>query len=180
MKRAKKTEIYGLMAEFDSAEDLLRAARKTSEAGYKETDAFSPYPVEGLHEALEMHTRLPWLVLAGGVIGAVGGFALQYWVSVMEYPLNVGGRPLNSWPAFIPVTFETTVLVAGLTAVVGMFALNGLPRPYHPVFNIPNFEKATDNKFFLAIEETDPQFDREKTRAFLETLNPVHVYLVEA
>ena len=119
------------------------------------------------------------LVLIGGIIGCAGGFYLQYWASVIDYPLNIGGRPLNSWPMFIPVTFELTILVAGLTAVLGLLALNGLPMPYHPVFNVERFQFATRNRFFLCIESADPKFDHEATRRFLESCGPQGVYEVE-
>jgi hypothetical protein len=165
------------MIELTSANDLLAAARRTREAGYSKMDAYSPFPVEGLAEALGLRrTRLPLLVLIGGVLGCVGGFFLQWWISVVYYPLNVGGRPLNSWPAFIPVTFELTILSAAIFAVLGMLALNGLPMPYHPVFNVPRFDHATRNRFFLCIEATDPKFDREATRAFLQQLTTGEVY----
>jgi len=165
--------MYGLMAEFENPNDLVAAALHARREGYRKMDAYTPFPVEGLAEALGFHrNRLPLLVLTGGVIGCIAGYALQYYIAVIEYPLNVGGRPLHSWPAFIPVTFETTVLVAALTAVLGMLALNGLPMPYHPVFNAKRFALASRDRFFLCIEAVDPKFDREATRNFLETLNP--------
>jgi hypothetical protein len=170
------SRIYGLMAEFDNPEDLLAAAQRAYEAGYRRMDAYSPFPVEGLAEALGMRqTRLPLVVLGGGIIGAAAGYFMQYYASVIAYPMNVGGRPLHSWPAFIPITFELSILVAAFAAVLGMFALNGLPMPYHPVFNVPSFELATRTHFFLAIEATDPLFDLERTRAFLESLEPGEV-----
>ncbi len=172
--------IYGLLAEFDSAEALLVATRQAYEKGYRKPYAYAPFPVEGLSEALGFHrTRLPLLVFIGGVLGCVGGYYLQYYTSVIDYPLNVGGRPLHSWPAFIPITFEMTILVAGLFAVLGMLALNGLPMPYHPVFNVERFALATRDRFFLCIEATDPLFDREQTRKFLEGLQSRGVFDVE-
>lgn len=143
-------------------------------------DAYSPFPVEGLAEAIGFRrSRLPLIVLIGGIIGCVGGFYLQYWISVLDYPINVGGRPLNSWPSFIPVTFELTILAAALAAVFGLLALNRLPMPYHPVFNVERFEFASVNRFFLCIETRDPRFDSEKTRSFLEGLGAEGVYEVE-
>ena len=168
------------MAEFETPTEAVAAARHAYEEGYRAMDAYSPYPVEELSEAIGFHrNRLPLIVLIGGILGCVGGFALCYWASAIAYPLNVGGRPLNSWPAFIPVTFECTILLAALAAVFGMLALNGLPQPYHPVFNVPRFELASRNHFFLCIEAKDPKFDREATRAFLEGLGPVEVTDVE-
>jgi hypothetical protein len=172
--------LYGLMAEFETPTDVVEAARSAYEDGYRRMDAYSPYPIEELSEAIGFHkNRLPLIVLIGGIVGCLGGFALCYWASAIVYPLNVGGRPLNSWPAFIPVTFECTILVAALSAVFGMLALNGLPQPYHPVFNVPRFELASRNHFFLCIEARDPRFDREATRAFLESLGPSEVTDVE-
>ena len=172
--------IHGLMAEFHSPQTLLRAAERATEQGVKRMDAYTPFPVEGLAEALGIErTRVPLIVLAGGIVGCLGGFFLQYWVAVIDYPLNVGGRPLNSWPAFIPVTFEMTILCAALAAFFGVLALNGLPMPYHPVFNVERFELASRNRFFLCIEADDPIFDRDGTWKFLESLSPEGVYPVE-
>jgi hypothetical protein len=171
--------VYGLMAEFDDPNALVVAAQRARHEGYRRMDAYSPFPIEALHEALGMPpTRLPLIVLIGGLVGGIGGFALQYWVSAIENPWNIGGRPLNSWPAFIPIIFECTILVAALSAVLGMLALNGLPMPYHPVFNVSRFALASRNRFFLCIEAKDARFDLEKTRTFLQTLGPREVSTV--
>jgi hypothetical protein len=171
--------IYGLLAEFEDPTSLVVAADRAREDGYVCMDAYSPFPIEELHHAIGMHhTRLPLIVLIGGLVGCFGGFGLQYWVSAVAYPINVGGKPFDSWPAFIPVTFECTILVAALACVLGMLALNGLPQPYHPVFNVPRFALASRNRFFLCIEARDPRFQLEETRRFLETLNPREVTTV--
>ena len=171
--------IHGLMAEFESATELVAAANKTREAGFVDVDAYSPIPIEELHDALGFHhTRLPLIVLIGGIVGLLAGYGLEYWSSVIAYPINIGGKPLHSWPAFIPVTFECTILAAALSCVLGMLALNGLPMPYHPVFNVPRFALASRNRFFLCIESKDPKFELEATRHFLETLNPREVTTV--
>ncbi|MBK8901632.1 MAG: DUF3341 domain-containing protein [Anaerolineaceae bacterium] len=176
-----KLELYGLMAEFGEADELLEAAKAVRDAGYERVDAFSPFPVEGLSPVLGMHqARLYWIVLAGVLLGAVIGFGIQYYAMVIDYPLNVGGRPYNSWPSFVPVTFELAILVAAFAAILGMFALNGLPQPYHPVFNVAAFAGASRDRFFLCIEAADAQFDLLKTRRFLEGLDGVEgVYEVE-
>ena len=169
-----------MMAEFDSPETLRDGAARAYAQGYRRMDAYSPFPVEGLAEAVGFRrTRLPLLVLLGGILGGAAGFYLQYWVSVIEYPLVVGGKALNSWPAFIPVTFELTVLAASLTAVLGMLALNGLPKPYHPVFNVEQFALASRDRFFLCIEAADPLFDVERTKEFLASLQPRAINEVE-
>src|SRR2546427_10512771 len=161
------------MAEFDSPGHLVTAAHRARQAGYVKTDGYSPYPIEELSEAIGFRdTRLPLIVLTGGILGCLGGYLLQYWVAVIEYPMNIGGRPLNSWPSFIPVTFETTVLLAALAAALGMLGLNGLPMPYHPVFNVSRFALASRDRFFLCIEATDPKFDHEETMRFLKSLKP--------
>ena len=172
----EQRDLYGLMAEFHDSDELLVAARQTYAAGYREIEAYSPFPVEGLAESLGMRgTRLPLVILGGGILGAAVAFGMQYYAAVISYPLNVGGRPYLSWPSFIPITFELAILGAALAAVFGMFALNGLPQPYHPVFNVPSFELASRSRFFLAIEAKDPEFDLEKTRHFLESLEPIEV-----
>ena len=165
--------LYGLMAEFDSPTALVAAANAARIEGYRKMDAYSPIPIEELHGALGFHhTKLPMIVLIGGIVGGLGGYGLQYWSSAIAYPMNVGGRAFNSWPSFIPVTFETTILGASLAAVLGMLALNGLPMPYHPVFNAPRFALASRNRFFLCIEARDPKFDRDTTQRFLDGLEP--------
>ena len=172
--------IYGLLAEFSEPAELVVALRRAREAGYRDMDAYTPYPIEEVAEELGMHgNRLPLIVLLGGIVGFIAGYALQYWTSVVDFPLNVGGRPANSIIAFIPVTFECTILGASLAAVFGMLALNGLPMPYHPVFHVPRFAQATRDRFFLCIEATDPRFDREQTRYFLERLVPRSVSEVD-
>jgi hypothetical protein len=164
--------IHGLMAEFYTPHEVVEAAHKVHAAGYTKVDAYSPYPIEELSEALGLHhSPLPKIVLAGGVLGLLGGLALEYWASVIEYPMNIGGRPLASWVAFIVPAYETTILCAAGAAVLGMLALNGLPEPYHPVFNVPSFALATRDKFFICIEARDPRFDRVKTREFLAGLS---------
>jgi len=180
MATKDRTPVYGLVAEFHTPEELLAAAHKAHAEGYRKMDAFAPFPVEGLAEAIgHHHTRLPLIVLIGGILGCVTGFALQYWAATIYYPFNVGGRPLNSWPAFIAITFETTVLFAALAAVLGMLALNGLPMPYHPLFNVEQFAFASRDRFFLVIESRDPLFELDKTRGFLQSLTRHGVYDVE-
>jgi hypothetical protein len=169
-------ELYGIMAEFRDPAALVVAARRVHEAGYKWFESYSPFPVHGLARAMGFrHTKVPHLVLLGGVLGCLSGFALQYWVAVIAYPLNIGGRPLNSWPAFIPITFETTILGASLFAVLGMLALNGLPRPHHPLFGVPRFSRVTRDAFFLCIQSRDSKFTAADTRRFLSSLEPVEV-----
>jgi hypothetical protein len=173
---AETPTLYGLMAEFDNPTALVAATNRARLQGFRKMDAYSPIPIEELNEALGLRrTRLPRLVLLGGILGGLGGFSLEYWATTIAYPMNIGGRPLNSWPQFIPVTFETTVLGAALTCFIGMWALNKLPMPYHPVFNVPAFERASRDRFFLCIEATDPRFDAHETRAFLESLHPLGV-----
>lgn len=166
-------KLYGLMAEFQTPAELLDAAGAAHAAGYRKMDAYSPFPIHGMSEALgQPPTNIATLVLCGGILGCVGGFGLMYWISNIAYPFNVGGRPNYSWPSYIPITFETTVLLASLTAVIGMLALNGLPQPYHPVFNVPAFKRCSQDRFFLCIETADPKFDLEGTRTFLKKLSP--------
>jgi hypothetical protein len=176
MEHATAPALYGLLAEFDNPTALVAAAERTRLAGYRKIDAFSPIPIEELNDALGFRrTRLPLLVLLGGIFGGLAGYSLEFWSSAIAYPMNVGNRPLNSWPQFIPVTFEMTVLGSALTAFIGMWALNKLPQPYHPVFNVPAFDRASQDRFFLCIESTDPRFNAQGTRAFLESLHPVGV-----
>lgn len=179
-KTAGDPLVYGLMAEFHSSTELVNAAAATTKAGFVQYDCYTPFPIEELHEAMP-HKRnwLPLMVLLGGLLGGTGGFSLCYWTSVINYPINVAGKPLNSWPAFIPVTFECTILFAALTAVLGMLALNGFPMPYHPVFNVPRFAFASRDRFFLCIESTDPQFNLETTWSFLSHLQPAQVSQVD-
>ena len=174
------TPYYGLMAEFDSAQALLDAAHRVRRAGYTRTDAYSPMPIHGVAEALGMKERkVAPIILTGGLTGVVVGYGLQYWTSVIAYPMNIGGRPFHSWVSFIPPTFEVTILLSAFAAVLGMLFLNGLPQPYHPVFNTKRFSLASQTSFFLAIEAADPVFDAAKTQAFLESLNPREVVRVE-
>jgi hypothetical protein len=176
----ERPPIYGLMAEFDTPDELIEAARRAHNAGFQRMDAYAPYPIEELSEAMgHHHSPLPLMVLVGGVVGAFTGFFLQYWVNLIVYPLNIGGRPYLSWPAFVVPTFELTILFAGITAVVGMIVLNGLPQPYHPVFNVPRFSLASRDRYFLVIEARDSQFDLDGTRRFLADLNPSEVSEVE-
>jgi Protein of unknown function (DUF3341) len=169
----KRPRIYGLMAEFDNPTDLVVAARKTYEAGYKKIDAYSPFPIEELSEAIGFHHNgVPLVVLVGGILGCLSGFALQWWIATISYPVNIGGRPYLSTPAFIVVTFEMTILFAVLAAVFGMLALNGLPMPYHPVFSVPRFAFATKDRFFLIVFSSDPKYSTTDTRAFLEGFAP--------
>ncbi len=171
---------YGLLAEFTTSTGIAKAARAVHEAGYRRVDAYTPYPIEEVTEALELHSsHVPKVVLGGGIFGLLAGFGLQYYTSVIDYPMNIGGRPLASWPAWVVPSFETTVLFAALGAVVGMLALNGLPQPYHPVFNVPAFARASRDRFFLCIESADPRFEPEQTRALLLGLGATEVSEVE-
>src|SRR5262245_33924957 len=177
----QKPALYGLMAEFDDPTSLIAAARRTREAGYRRYDSYSPYPIHELFEAMECNDRrVSLVVLCGGIVGLLTGLALQSWISAIDYPLNIGGRPFNSWPMFIPVTFELTILFAALSAVGSWIFLNGLPMPYHPVFNVERFRnRGSREGFFLAIESTDPKFDRGATFEFLKSLGPREINEVE-
>jgi hypothetical protein len=167
-----KPRIYGLLAEFDNPTALVAAAHQAREAGFRRMDAYTPFPIEELTEALSMRrSRLALVVLLGGLIGGLSGYFMQYYAAVIGYPLDIGGRPMHSWPMFIPVTFEMTILAAALSAVLGMLALNGLPMPYHPLFNVPRFALASRDRFFLCIEAADPKFEETATRQFLAGLN---------
>ena len=178
--KAQVPRLYGVMAEFDNPSDLVAAARRTYEAGYRRINGYSPYPIEELSEAIGFtHTALPLIVFIGGVLGGLGGFFMQYWMEVINYPLNVGGKPFNSWPAFIPITFECTILCAAFVAVFGMLALNKLPQPYHPVFNAPNFALATRDSFFLVIEASDRKFEHDAVVHFMKDLQPKGLVDVE-
>ena len=175
-----ESQLYGLVAEFASAQHLLRAAERVSEAGYTKTDAYSPFPIHGLAEALGFKDRrISRFVLLGGLTGALGGYGLEYWTTVVAYPLNIGGRPLHAWVNFIPPAFETTILFAAFTAGISMLVLNGLPQPYHPMFNVPRFARASQDGFFLAIEASDPRFDLDRTRSFMNDLQAREVVAVE-
>lgn len=173
-------ERYGLMAEFDSPQTLLDAAHAVRRAGYTKTDAFSPMPIHGLAEALGFHESIiPKVVLGGGIMGMLGGYGLQYWTSVIQMPQNIGGRPYHAWVAFIPPAYETTILLAALSCFGALIYLCGLPRPYHPVFNVPRFSMATSDRFFLVIKDKDPKFSLEGTRDFLQGLNATEVVSVD-
>jgi hypothetical protein len=178
--RDSRPPIYGLMAEFPSADALIAAAHQVHEAGFQKVDAYTPYPIEAVSEALDLpRSKVPLLVLVGGLLGGLGGYMLQYWSQVIRYPMNIGGRPVHSWPSFIVPTFECTILGAALTAVIGMILLNGLPLPYHPVFNVPRFALASRDRYFLVIEAVDPKFDPDTTRSFLAGLNASEVSEVD-
>jgi len=170
------TDSFGLLAEFAEADDLVAAAGQVHEAGYRRVEAYSPLPIEGLAEAVGFRrTGLPLLVLCGGVIGCLAGYALQYYTMAISYPINVGGRPFNSWPAFVPVMFEMTVLFAALSAVLGMLGMNGLPQPHHPLFAIPQFDRASQDGFFLFVRQNDPLFDAKATRELLQRVGATEV-----
>jgi hypothetical protein len=177
---ARPAAMHGLMAEFDTADALVKAARAVTAAGYRKTDAFSPLPIHEIFDAMKINERkVPKIILAGGIAGLLTGIGLQYWTQVIAYPMNIGGRPLASWVAWIPPAFETTILFSVFAAVFGMLALNGLPRPYHPVFNAPRFSRASQDGYFLLIETADPKFDAQATKDFLQGLHPREVVAVE-
>lgn len=175
----KRPPIYGLLAQFDSPQALVDAAHKVREAGFHKVDAYTPYPMEEVIEALHQHdSRVAWLVFLGGCAGAMAGYGMQVFAAVFDYPMNIAGKPTHSWPMNIPITFELTILLAAFSAVFGMLALNGLPMPYHPLFNVPQFKRATQDGFFLCIEARDDRFDREGTARFLQALKPMEVHEV--
>jgi hypothetical protein len=182
MQTAEPTDpTYGVMAEFDTAQALVDAARRVMAEGFVKVEAYSPVPIEELNDIIhKKRTILPALVLAGGLTGMATGFLLQYWASAIEYPLNVGGRPFASWPAFVVPSYELTILFSALTAAAGMIALNGLPQPYHPVFNAPRFSLASSDKFFIVIEAEDPKYSLKETSAFLDRIGAKGVYEVPA
>ena len=168
--------LYGLMAEFETAGELVAAARRTKEAGFRKFDAYTPFPIHELDDAMDLHdNRVSLFTLIGGLIGCAGGFGLASWVQAVALPLNIGGRPFISAPMYIPITFECTVLIGGLTAAISMIVMNGMPSPYHPVFNVERFTDASRSKFFLCIESDDPKFDRHATAGFLESLGPEEI-----
>lgn len=172
--------LHGLMAEFATPAALVSALKQVRAAGYTRFDAYTPFPIEEVIEALDPpRSKVPAIVLVGGILGLLGGFFLQYWINVIDYPLNIGGRPFNSWVAFIPPTFETTVLFAGLSALVGMLAVNGLPRPYHPVFNVARFQSASRDRYFLVVEAGDPKFDAKGVRDVLAGAGADDIHEVE-
>lgn len=180
MKTVENSSVYGVMAEFETPEELIAATERARDAGYKAMDAYTPFPVEGMSEALAIRDKkVPLIMLLGGLFGCVAGFSFQYYCMVLAYPVNIGGRPLLSWPLYIPVTFEFTIFCAAFSGIFGMLILNGLPQPYHPVFNAPNFERASSDRFFLCIEATDPKFDVAGTQEFMQTLGPQLVSVVE-
>lgn len=175
-----RSSLYGLMAEFETPDQIIDATQQAREAGYRDMDTYSPFPIHELFDAMGKHkTWVPAIVLTGGLTGMTGGFLLQTWTTVFDYPLNIGGRPVFSWPSFIPITFESMVLLAAFSAVFGMLLLNGLPEPYHPVFNAPGFDRASQDRFFLCIEATDPMFSESETSQFLQGLGAIRVSEVQ-
>jgi hypothetical protein len=176
----ERGRMWGLLAEFETPDELLHAARLAREAGYRSMDAYTPFPIHGLSDAMGFRpTRLPLVVLAGGLIGGSGALAMMWFSATVHYPINVAGKPFASWPMFIPITFELAVLTAALFAVFGMLGMNGLPMPYHPIFNAPRFAFASRDRFFLCIEARDPLFQEKDVRAFFSDLGAKDVEAVE-
>ena len=171
----KEEGLYGLAAEFESDAQLMHAAEEAYGRGYRKMDGYTPFPIAGLAEALGKRNRIPLLVLCSGILGGCSAYFMEWFASVISYPINIGGRPLHSWPSFIPITFELTVLGASLTAFFFSLGLSGLPQPYHPMFNLPAFERASQDRFFLCIEAEDTLFDAGATREFLQSLKPLTV-----
>lgn len=172
----RKRGVYGIMAEFDNPSSLVSAARAAYDKGFRKLDAYTPFPIEELSDVLHLHkNKLPLIVLCGGILGGLTGYLMQYYVTVLYFPINIGGRPLHSWPSYIIITFELTILFAAISAVLGLLGLCGLPMPYHPVFNVPRFATASRDRFFLCIESSDPLFDPQKISGFLETFDPKEV-----
>lgn len=170
-------ETFGWLAEFETDDELLAASRAAYAEGYRSMNAYAPFPVHGLAEAVGFRRSwVPLVTLIGGIVGGIAGFGLQYWTSVIDYPLDIGGRPMNSWPSFVPITFEAIILGASAAAVLGMLALNRLPEPWHPLFNVPAFDRASQDRFFLSIRSDDPKFDVDETRAFLESQRPLAIH----
>ncbi len=182
MDKKQTPKIYGLLARFPDPEALITAAEKVTEAGYRQFDAYSPFPIEDLPEAMHLKpSKLPYAVLIGGILGGLTGFGMQWFATVLSLPLNIGGRPLNSWPAYIPITFELTILLAAFGGVIGLFIATRFPQPYHPVFNVEDFRKhGSQDGFYLGIEARDPKFNLEDTRQFLDSLGPMLVSEIEA
>jgi hypothetical protein len=175
-------KLYGLLAKFDTPEALVSASQRVVQAGYQRFDAYSPFPLEGLGHAMRLKSSpLPYIILAGGILGGAGGFFMQTYATVVDLPLNIGGRPLFSWIAYVPITFELTVLIAALAGIVGLFALTRFPQPYHPLFRSEDFvEHGSSDRYYLDIEASDPGFDLERTRLFLQSLGAVEVSEIEA
>ncbi|KAA0224741.1 MAG: hypothetical protein AKCLJLPJ_01684 [Fimbriimonadales bacterium] len=173
---AVKTDLFGIVAQYEDSDQLIEAARRARDAGYTKMDGYAPFAIEELPDILgNRDDRIPWVMFFGGMFGAIGGFGLQVWVANVDYALNIGGRPNISWPSFVPVTFECMVLAAAISGLVGMIALNGLPRPHHPLFDAPDFERVTQDRFFLCIESSDPNFDRDSVAKFLESTGAISV-----
>lgn len=172
---------YGITAEFHDADELVAAAKRVREAGYQSFDCYSPFPIHGLDDAMGFKdTKVQWSILGAGIVGALVGTGLTWWTSTIAYPLNIGGRPKFSWPSFFPIVYECTILIAGLTALIACLFFNGLPKPYHPIFNAKNFERASQDRFFLCIEQVDPSFDLKETKKFMESLGSKNIDVVVA